>query len=81
MQEIRVKCCFLFITIFLYAQSQAQRYLSDYDSSLFVHDTARTVIKRLENLSFSGYIQPQFQMAESKGSPYSSYASNNLTKQ
>jgi hypothetical protein len=56
----------------------AQRYLTDYDSSLFIQDTVRTVIKRMENLSFSGYMQPQFQVAESKGAP--SYNGGNFSE-
>ena len=45
----------------------AQRYLSEYDSTVFVRDTLRTFLKRMENLHFSGYIQPQYQVAGSKG--------------
>lgn len=45
----------------------SQRFLSDYDSTLFLRDTVRQFIKRFENLHFSGYIQPQFQMAQKKG--------------
>src|SRR5690349_18812936 len=55
-----------------------QRYLTDYDSSLFIRDTVRSVIKRMENLSFSGYIQPQFQLAQSKGA--SSYNGGNFSE-
>lgn len=44
-----------------------QRYLSEYDSTLFLRDTVRNYLKRMENLHFSGYIQPQFQRAGSKG--------------
>lgn len=54
----------------------AQRYLSDYDSTLFVRDTVRTVIKRFENLHVSGYIQPQFQLTQSKGA--ASYEGGNF---
>jgi len=61
------KAAFLALCSFAVSPSYAQRFLSDYDSSLFIKDTVRTVIKRLENLSFSGYIQPQFQVAETKG--------------
>ncbi|HEY6503343.1 MAG TPA: porin [Chitinophagaceae bacterium] len=45
----------------------SQRYLSDLDSSLFIKDTLRPLLKRLDNLRFSGYIQPQFQVAETEG--------------
>src|SRR5436853_5283659 len=55
---------FVHLTIFGYAQ----RYLSDLDSSLlYLNDTVRPLLKRFENLHFSGYIQPQFQVAQSKG--------------
>jgi phosphate-selective porin len=50
----------------------AQRYLTDIDSSFFIKDTVRPLIKRFENLIISGYMQPQFQVAESDGAP--SYA-------
>jgi len=46
----------------------SQRYLSDLDSSLlYLNDTVRPLIKRFENLHFSGYIQPQFQLADTEG--------------
>jgi hypothetical protein len=46
----------------------SQRYLSDLDSSLlYLNDTVRPLIKRFENLHFSGYIQPQFQVADTEG--------------
>lgn len=45
----------------------SQRYLSDLDSSLFIRDTVRPLLKRFDNIYFSGYMQPQFQVAESKG--------------
>lgn len=56
----------------------SQRYLTDYDSTLFIRDTVRSVIRRMENLSFSGYIQPQFQVAQSKGAP--SYNGGNFSE-
>jgi len=46
----------------------SQRYLSELDSSLlYLNDTVRPLIKRFENLHFSGYIQPQFQLADTEG--------------
>src|SRR6476646_6356808 len=46
----------------------SQRYLSDLDSTLlYLNDTVRPLIKRFENLQFSGYIQPQFQLADTEG--------------
>lgn len=56
---------FVFTASFAYSQ----RYLSDLDSSFFIKDTVRPVIKRFENLRISGYIQPQFQKAQSDGAP------------
>lgn len=49
------------------AEARSQRYLSDYDSTIFIIDTLRPFLKRMENLHFSGYVQPQFQVAQSKG--------------
>jgi len=55
------------IVLFASINSFSQRYLSDFDSLLFVKDTLRPVLKRFENLRITGYIQPQFQVAEKKG--------------
>ncbi|HEX8314716.1 MAG TPA: hypothetical protein VF609_06985, partial [Flavisolibacter sp.] len=52
--------CFPFI-------AKAQRFLSDYDSTLFIRDTVVTTVRRFENLHFSGYMQPQFQVAQNEG--------------
>jgi hypothetical protein len=70
----------LFLTIFLVFcgfSGFSQRYLSDIDSSFFIKDTVRPVIKRFENLRFTGYIQPQFQIAQSAGAP--SYEGGNFS--
>jgi hypothetical protein len=56
----------------------SQRYLTDYDSSHFISDTLRPFVRRLENLHFSGYIQPQFQVAQEKGAP--SYNGGNFSE-
>ncbi len=48
-------------------KAYSQRYLAELDSSLFIKDTVRPFLKRFENLRFTGYIQPQFQVAQSKG--------------
>lgn len=45
----------------------SQRYLTDIDSSFFIKDTVRPFLKRFENLRISGYMQPQFQVAEADG--------------
>jgi hypothetical protein len=77
--KLLLKCVTLTLLVLFYNhRAKAQRYLADYDSSLFIRDTVRTVIKRMENLSFSGYIQPQFQVAESKGAP--SYNGGNFSE-
>ncbi|WP_099459397.1 porin [Flavisolibacter tropicus] len=62
----KLTCWLLFFLIFK-ADVFAQRYLSDYDSTLFIKDTLRPLAKRFNNISFSGYIQPQFQVAQKKG--------------
>lgn len=54
----------------------AQRFLSEYDSTLFMRDTVTEVVRRFDNLSFSGYIQPQFQVAQEKG--IESYSGGNF---
>jgi hypothetical protein len=59
------------------AEIRAQRYLTDIDSSFFIKDTVRPIIKRFENLIISGYMQPQFQVAESDGAP--SFAGGNFS--
>jgi hypothetical protein len=47
--------------------ANSQRYLSDLDSSFFIKDTVRPFIKRFENIRISGYMQPQFQVAQTDG--------------
>ena len=49
--------------------AHSQRYLTDIDSSFFVKDTVRPFIKRFENINISGYMQPQFQVAQADGAP------------
>ncbi len=56
--------CAISITCF---KSYSQRYLTELDSSLFIKDTVRPFLKRFENLRLTAYIQPQFQVAQSKG--------------
>lgn len=70
----------LFLTIFLCFcgfSVFSQRYLSDIDSSFFIKDTVRPIIKRFENLRITGYIQPQFQVAASEGA--ASYNGGNFS--
>lgn len=45
----------------------AQRFLADFDSTLFIKDTVRPLVKRFQNLSITGYMQPQFQVAQKQG--------------
>jgi len=56
----------------------SQRYLADLDSSFFIKDTVRPFIKRFENLRIGGYMQPQFQVAQSDGTQ--SYAGGNFAQ-
>ena len=64
-----VKAFLLFFTVLNVSITvHSQRYLSDLDSSLlYLKDTVRPLLKRFENLQFSGYIQPQFQLADTEG--------------
>ena len=50
-----------FFLLLVSVSAYSQRYLADIDSSFFIKDTVRPVIKRFENLRISGYMQPQFQ--------------------
>lgn len=56
-----------FIFMWFNSDALSQRFLSDYDSTLFIRDTLRPFLRRFENLNFSGYIQPQFQVAQKPG--------------
>ncbi len=74
-----VRCSmFLAFAFILSYQLNAQRYLTDIDSSFFIKDTVRPIIKRFENIIISAYMQPQFQVAESDGAP--SYAGGNFSE-
>lgn len=55
------------VLFFCVQKVYCQRYLSDLDTSLFIRDTLRPFLKRFDNIHFSGYIQPQFQAAQSRG--------------
>ena len=76
MKKLRLIAC-TGITMLLVQTAFSQRYLSDIDSSFFLKDTVRPVIKRFENLRFTGYIQPQYQVAEAPGAQ--SYAGGNFS--
>ena len=58
---------FLFVSLGTVHTARAQRFLSDYDSTLFIRDTLQDAIHRIKNLHFSGYIQPQYQVASQQG--------------
>ena len=74
----RIQRSIAFIAVlFVCGGANAQRYLTEIDSSFFIKDTVRPVIKRFENLYFSGYIQPQFQVASADGA--ASYAGGNFS--
>src|SRR5688572_13573088 len=61
----------------LNVEINAQRFLTDIDSLYFIKDTVRPIIKRFENLYFSGYMQPQFQVASADGA--ASFAGGNFS--
>lgn len=59
----------IFTAIFLFPiafQANSQRYLSDVDTA-FIKDTVRPFLKKFDNIRISGYMQPQFQVAQSDG--------------
>lgn len=53
--------------ILIAAEGRAQRYLAEYDSTLFLRDTLRPLLNRFSNLHIGAYIQPQFQAAQAPG--------------
>src|ERR1041384_1010157 len=66
------------LVLFAFNTVDAQRYLTDIDSSFFIKDTVRQVIKRFENINISGYMQPQFQVAQHDGAQ--SYEGGNFSQ-
>jgi hypothetical protein len=78
LHSVLVRCYVLLIFCLSVSSVFCQRYLSDYDSTLFIRDTVRPLVKRFENLNISGYMQPQFQVAQSKGAP--SYEGGNFSE-
>lgn len=68
MKAIRLKFIALCLLCSVSIPGLSQRYLSDLDSTLlYLRDSIKPFLKRFDNLRFSGYIQPQLQVAESKG--------------
>src|SRR6185295_4817545 len=57
----------LFVFLVFSPDARSQRWLTGLDSSFFIKDTVRPFIKRFENLRISGYMQPQFQVAQEDG--------------
>lgn len=67
----------LVFVLFTSLSANSQRFLSDFDTSYFVKDTVLPILKRFENLRFTGYIQPQLQLASSPGA--ASYNGGNFS--
>ncbi|MBA2498592.1 MAG: porin [Chitinophagaceae bacterium] len=67
--KVVVKIVWLCVFFQFAFKADAQRYLTDLDTSIFNRDTVSRVVKRFENLYVSGYMQPQFQAAQRKGTP------------
>jgi len=78
MKNFRVKVVLLLVMGCTWFGGHAQRNLTDIDSSFFIKDTVRPFIKRFENLNISGYMQPQFQVAEQDGAQ--SFAGGNFSQ-
>jgi hypothetical protein len=57
----------VFFFLFLSLAGFGQRYLTDLDSSFFIKDTLRPFLKRFDNIRITGYMQPQFQVAQADG--------------
>ena len=75
------KTSFIFLCIFFLfglVSAHSQRYLTGIDSSFFIKDTVRPFIKRFENINISGYMQPQFQVAQADGAQ--SYEGGNFSQ-
>lgn len=71
---VLVVTCLVCVT----ANLQAQRFLSEYDSTVFLRDTLPEVVSRFKNLHISGYIQPQYQVASEQGA--SSWAGGDFSE-
>lgn len=61
------KVLIISLFIFIAGEGRAQRYLAEYDSTIFMRDTLRPMLDRFGNLHISAYIQPQFQVAQAAG--------------
>jgi len=78
MKNFRIKVVLLLVMGCIWFGVHAQRNLTDIDSSFFIKDTLRPFMKRFENLNISGYMQPQFQVAEQDGAQ--SFAGGNFSQ-
>src|ERR1043165_2984382 len=67
-----------FLLLLISISAYSQHYLTYIDSSFFIKDTVRQVIKRFENINISGYMQPQFQVAQADGAQ--SYSGGNFSQ-
>jgi hypothetical protein len=73
-----LRALIVLVTCFQVTSSFGQRYLTDIDSSFFIKDTVRPLVQRFENLVITGYMQSQFQVAQSDGAP--SYEGGNFAQ-
>lgn len=78
MRLLRISLCNIIALLIIVQIASAQRFNTGIDSSFFIKDTVRPIIKRFENIIISGYMQPQFQVAQSDGAP--SYAGGNFSQ-
>lgn len=58
---------FLFLTMISMGSASAQYLMDGLDTSSLTGKGMLTIYKNFNGLKFSGYIQPQFQVAETKG--------------
>lgn len=63
----RWKVLIISLFILIAGEADSQRYLAEYDSTMFMRDTLRPLVDRFANLHISAYIQPQFQVAQAAG--------------
>ena len=78
-KSTRLKKLFtVFFFLFISLAGYCQRYLTDLDSSFFIKDTLKPFLHRFENLRITGYIQPQFQVAQADGAQ--SFAGGNFAQ-
>ena len=55
------------LTVFICSQMKAQYLMDMMDTTKDMGKGMLAIYNRFDNIKFSGYIQPQFQVAESKG--------------